>query len=197
MSFNIQEGTINALVGPNGSGKTTIFDIITGFVKADDGEVYFKGEPILSSSPDQIARMGLCRTFQLIRLFPKLTCLDNLLLARSQPAEKFWTALFKAAKENKKYALEFLKLIGLEEKKNVLAENLSYGQQKLLEIARALATEADFLLLDEPMAGVHTKLRKKLGRIFLKLKQQGTTILFIEHDMQTVEDFADKTICLS
>jgi len=107
ISFDIQEGTVNAMVGPNGSGKTTIFDIITGFVKPDSGQVIFKGESVLNKKPWQIAQMGLSRTFQLIRLFPKLTCLDNLLLAR----------------DNKKYAREFLKLVGLESKKNSLAEN--------------------------------------------------------------------------
>lgn len=93
VSFDVSEGTINALVGPNGSGKTTIFDIITGFIKPDQGEVIFKGDPIAVRQPHKIAQMGISRTFQLIRLFSKLTCLDNLLLAKPQEGEKFWTAL--------------------------------------------------------------------------------------------------------
>ena len=201
--FDIAEGTISALVGPNGSGKTTIFDIITGFVKPDKGQVIFKGEPIINQKPYRIAQMGLCRTFQLIRLFPKLTCLDNLLLAKPQQGEKFWIALLQPGlvrqeqKANKKWALEFLQLVGLKDKENTLAENLSYGQQKLLEIARSLATEADFLLLDEPMAGVHSKMRQILAKVLQKLKQKGKTVLFIEHNMEMVEGLSDKVIKLS
>lgn len=199
-SFVIEEGTVNALVGPNGSGKTTIFDIITGFVKPDCGEVIFKGEPIRGRKPHQIAQMGLVRTFQLIRLFPKLTCLDNLLLAKPQEGEKFWIALLKSSfvkkeeKENSKWAREFLELVGLAEQSQTLAENLSYGQQKLLEIARALATEADFLLLDEPMAGVHQNLRQELVDVILKLKQRGKTVLFIEHNQDIIEGLVDNVI---
>lgn len=202
-SFVIEEGTINALVGPNGSGKTTIFDVIAGFVKPDCGEVIFKGEPIRGRKPHQIAQMGLVRTFQLIRLFPKLTCLDNLLLAKPQEGEKFWTAILKPAfikkeeKENSKWAMEFLELVGLAEKSQTMAENLSYGQQKLLEIARALAAEADFLLLDEPMAGVHPDLRQKLVDVILKLKTKGKTVLFIEHNQDIIEGLAEKVIFLN
>lgn len=201
-SFSIDEGKIVALVGPNGSGKTTVFDLITGFVKPDNGQIFIKGESIEGLRPDDIAQKGLSRTFQLIRLFPKLTCLDNLLLAKPQRGENFWTALLKPffvreeEKTNAKRGLEFLRLVGLEKKKNTLAENLSYGQQKLLEIARALATEGELFLLDEPMAGVHPRMRQKLKRVLRKLKDMGKTILFIEHDMKTVKDLAEQTIVL-
>ena len=201
-SFTVETGAINALIGPNGSGKTTIFDIITGFTQPNAGEIIFKGRPILGLKPYQIAQYGLGRTFQLIRLFPKLSVLDNLLLAKPQAGENFWTALFrpfyvkKEEQNNKTYALKFLDLVDLSAKKHSLAENLSYGQQKLLEIARLLATGADCLLLDEPMAGLHPKMRQKLARVLLQLKQRGKTILFIEHDTEAVAVLADKVIRL-
>lgn len=201
-SFIVETGTINALIGPNGSGKTTIFDIITGFTLPDEGEIIFKDKPILGLQPYQIAQQGIGRTFQLIRLFPKLSVLDNLLLAIPQAGENFWTAMFrpfyvkKEEQVNKTYALEFLDLIDLSAKKYSLAENLSYGQQKLLEIVRVLAAKANFLLLDEPMAGLHPKMRQKLSQVLLKLKSNGKTILFIEHDMEAVAELADKVIRL-
>lgn len=201
-SFIVETGTINALIGPNGSGKTTIFDMITGFTLPDTGEIIFKGQSILGLPPYKIAQYGIGRTFQLIRLFSKLSVLDNLLLAIPQVGEKFWTAMlhpFYVKKEeqvNKTYAIKFLDLVDLLAKKHSLAENLSYGQQKLLEIARVLAAKANFLLLDEPMAGLHPKMRQKLAQVLLKLKQRGKTILFIEHDMEAVAGLADKVIRL-
>jgi ABC-type branched-subunit amino acid transport system ATPase component len=131
-----------------------------------------------------------------------LTCLDNLLLAKPQEGEKFWTALFcrqfikEEEKLNTKWAEEFLELVGLLEKRQTLAENLSYGQQKLLEIARALAAEADFLLLDEPMAGVHQDLRQKLIDVIVRVKKKGKTVLFIEHNTDIIEGLAEKVIQL-
>ena len=155
--FTVEENKIVALIGPNGAGKTTVFNLITGLTKLDRGDIHFKGMPIINLKPYKIAELGITRTFQLIRLFPRLTAIENLLLARSQEGENFISTIFKPfyikheEKTNKERVLEFLKLVNLEEKRNSLAQNLSYGQQKLLEIARALATEADFLMLDEQL----------------------------------------------
>lgn len=200
--FSIDENKIVALIGPNGSGKTTVFNLITGFIAPDRGDIHFKGEPIGGLQPYEIARMGITRTFQLIRLFPKLTAMENLLLAKSQEGDKFLSTIFKPRyikheeRVNKERCMEFLKLVGLEEKKDYLSQSLSYGQQKLLEIARSLATEADFLLFDEPVAGVNPVMREKIKHTLLKLKKEGKTILLVEHDMKFVMDMADKVIVM-
>ena len=201
-NFEVGENKIVALIGPNGAGKTTVFNLITGLIRANNGHVHFKGEPIDDLLPYQIAQEGIARTFQLIRLFPKLSVIDNLLLAKHKEADNFFTTLFKPGfikheeHTNKERCLEFLKIVGLEDKKDHLAKNLSYGQQKLLEIARALATESDLLLLDEPVAGVNPVMREKIKEAILKLKKEGKTILFIEHDMKFVMSLADKVIVM-
>ena len=190
-SFSVKQNTIVALIGPNGAGKTTLFNIISGFYQPDAGTVTLNGEKLTGLQPHTIARKGLSRTFQLTRLFPKLTVMENLLLAKRRKGESLPHALFfgSPAEESRHYEEEllgFLRLVGLEKKKDALASRLSYGQQKLLEIARALAADAPLLLLDEPAAGVHPKLREELKRLLRELKQRGKTILFIEHDMEMV-----------
>jgi len=201
-SFVVDENEIVALIGPNGAGKTTMLNLISGLIKPDKGHIHFKGEPLFGLQSYQIARLGLSRTFQLIRLFPKLTAMENLLLAKHQEGEDFLTTILKPKyikyeeKINKERCLEFLKLVGLEDKRNSHAKNLSYGQQKLLEIARALATESDLLLLDEPVTGVNPVMREKIKNILLKLKKEGKTILFIEHDMKFVMNLADKVVVM-
>ncbi len=200
--FLVDENKIVALIGPNGAGKTTVFNLISGLVKPDKGHIHFKGESIIGLQPYQIARLGISRTFQLIRLFQKLTAMENLLLAKPQEGDNFLSMILKPRyikheeKTNRERCLEFLKLVGLEDKRNSYAENLSYGQQKLLEIARVLATESDLLLLDEPVAGINPVMRKKIKDILIKLKRKGKTILFIEHDMMFVMSIADKVIVM-
>ncbi len=201
-NFIVDQNQIVALIGPNGAGKTTVFNLVTGLVRPDKGDIHFKGEPIIDLSSYQIARLGITRTFQLIRLFPKLTAMENLLLAKHQEGEKILSTILRTRyikheeQTNRERCLEFLKFVGLENKKNSHACNLSYGQQKLLEIARALATEADLLLLDEPVAGVSPIMREKIKELLLRLKKEGKTILFIEHDMKFVMDLADKVIVM-
>ena len=200
--FAVDENKIVGLIGPNGSGKTTIFNLITGFIAPDRGDIHFKGEPIAGLQPHKIANLGISRTFQLIRLFPRLTAMENLLLAKNQEGEKFLSTILKPfyikheERANKERCLEFLKLVGLEDKKDCLAQSLSYGQQKLLEIARTLATEADFLLFDEPVAGVNPVMREKIKHTLLKLKGEGKTILLIEHDMRFVMSLADRIVVM-
>ena len=200
--FIVDENKIVALIGPNGSGKTTVFNLITGLVKPDKGDIHFKGEPIIGLQPYQIARLGISRTFQLIRLFPKLTAMENLLLAKHREGENFLSTILKPKhikheeKANRERCLEFLELVDLEDKSNSHAESLSYGQQKLLEIARVLATESDLLLLDEPVSGINQIMREKIKDILIKLKKEGKTILFIEHDMRFVIDIADKVVVM-
>ncbi len=204
ISFNLQEGTITSLIGPNGAGKTTAFNILTGFSRADKGDVYFNDNKITNKSAHSIAQLGIARTFQNIRIFPQITVLENMMLApRNQKGECIFSALFKPRQlkleeeQVKQKALEFLDFVGLTNEKNKMAENLSHGNRKLLELARALATESQLLLLDEPIAGVFPKTRGKILDLLKQLKNSGRTTLFIEHDLKFVMGVSDRIIVLN
>lgn len=204
LSFDVQQGKITALIGPNGAGKTTAFNVITGLLKPDTGEVYFKGQRITHLPPFRRARLGMARTFQLLRLFPQITVLENMLIAQHySKGESLWAALVRTPtmlreeKENREKALDALEFVGLAEKANVLAEEMSHGQRRLLEIARALATGAELLLLDEPTAGVYPEMRRKILGFLKEIRNQGRTIVFIDHNMETVFSVAEHVIVLT
>jgi len=202
--FEVVENSICGLVGPNGSGKTTVFNLICGYLKPDRGKIFFDGKQITSLSPHKISRLGIGRTFQNIRLFPQISVLDNVMLGfKYDKGEKFSSALFqtkrmkKEEKQNLLKAEEILKFVDLIEKRNVLAEHLSHGQRKLLELARILALEPALFLLDEPFAGLFPETKRTMLNLIRKLKEQGKTILFIEHDMNSVMGIAEKVIVLN
>ena len=184
-SLAVEPGKIVALVGPNGSGKTTLFNLITGVERLDEGEIYFKGDRIDHLPPHKIARRGIGRTFQLIRVFPELTALENLLVVARQD----WEPAYRRA-------LELLTFVKLDQLRGEFAGNLSYGQQRLLEFARVLMIDPDLVLLDEPAAGINRSLLNDLLNAIRDLRAGGKTVLIVEHDMKVVMDLAEKIFVL-
>ena len=198
--FEIKKGMITALIGPNGSGKTTLFNLVSGILKADSGKIIFDEKDITNLSIEKISNLGISRLFQKPSLFKNLTVQENLLLAMNDQDTKFWPALIKAFanKKNKfeKQIKQILKSFEMEDFINTRAEDLSYGQKRLVEIARAILNQHNFLMLDEPAAGVNPRLRQKIKQILLKLKEKNETILLIEHDMDFTLKTADTIIVL-
>jgi len=187
LSFSLDKGTITSLIGPNGAGKTTAFNLLMRLSRPDKGHVYFNGKEITRLPTYKIAQLGIGRTFQNIRIFPQITVLENLMLApRNQKGEGIFSALVRTQQvktdeqEVKEKALSYLDTVGLLDKKNEMGENLSHGQRKLLELARALATGSQLLLLDEPTAGVFPNTRNKILDLLRELRDTGKTILFID-----------------
>jgi ABC-type branched-subunit amino acid transport system ATPase component len=190
VSLSIQRGTINSIIGSNGAGKTTLFNIVDGYLHPDAGTAAYKGERLDGLSPAQRASIGIGRLWQDIRLFRNMTVLDNLLTAtKNHPGEKFlnyllsYKSIRRAEDENLHAAERTLGLIGLRDKRKTLAQDLSYGQQKLLAIGRLLMNDADLLLLDEPTAGVNPILVDEVMALIKKLAGEGKTILMIEHNV--------------
>ena len=197
-SLKVRQGRITALIGPNGAGKTTAFNLITGHLPINAGKILFKGKQIDGLPPHTIVRFGIARTFQLVRIFPKLTVLDNVIVGLQAPkGESLWGGLVKPkgmreeTVRNRERALGLLEQVGLLEYKDHYAQNLGFGHQKLIEIARALATEPELLLLDEPTAGLSQDMTLSIQHLIRHLREQGKTILFIEHDMKVVMGISD------
>ncbi len=193
VSFEVEEGRIHALIGPNGAGKTTMFNIINGFLKPTSGRVEFLGRRISGLPPHRIALMGIARTFQIVRTFPEMSVIENVLAGMGKEIYRSWGVFFKTPwnQENVKKALELLRLCGLEDLKDFAASTLPIGLQRKLEIARALATSPKLLLLDEPASGLNDQETAELAELFRKIRDFGVTILFIEHDMRFTMGVAD------
>lgn len=204
VSFEIEAGEILGIIGPNGAGKTTMFNMITSFYIPTSGEIQFKGEKISGMKPHQITTRGICRTFQNIRLFPEMTVLENVLVGtHSRTNAGVFRSVLKTKSQKKEEqairdkALELLDIVDLKDDQDDFAKNLSYGQQRRLEIARALASEPKLLLLDEPAAGMNEQETKELHYLIMKIKDMGITILLIEHDMPLVMKTCDRLIVLN
>lgn len=200
-SLSLEFGQISVLMGANGSGKTTLFNIISGFLKPDAGNVYLNDKLIKSLCPYEIARIGLSRTFQDMRLISKLSVRENVLLAFSQQrGEAWWRVCYPNRDEEQhleRRADEILQTCFIEDVSGSLAGQISYGQQKLLNLACCLAGDAPILLLDEPVAGVNPRYRDLLAQVILGLRASGKALLIIEHNQDFIELVADKILFLN
>ena len=204
VTIGFERGKITALIGPNGAGKTTAFNLIGGHLTPDAGTVTFEGRKLSGRKPWDIASLGIGRLFQDVRLFRKMTVLDNVMAAfPRQQGESVWRTLLwpwtesNSEKKRRERATQLLEKVGLPEKVDSLAENLSYGQQKLVAIARLLAADAKLLLLDEPTAGVNPLLVRQILSTSKQLAAEGRTIIFIEHNMEIVRNLAERAIFMS
>jgi branched-chain amino acid transport system ATP-binding protein len=201
--FEIQRGKITALIGPNGAGKTTFFNLLTGFDEPDSGEWTFNGEDLHGVPPYKVARKGMVRTFQLTKVLSRLKVIENMRLgATGQRGEKFFPSLFKGLwstqeKDNTDRAMDLLARFKLDAKADDFAGSLSGGQRKLLEMARALMVDPELIMLDEPMAGVNPALKQSLLGHVKSLRDEGRTVLFVEHDMDMVRDISDWVVVMA
>ncbi|MBW1997224.1 MAG: ABC transporter ATP-binding protein [Deltaproteobacteria bacterium] len=185
-SFAVERGSITGLIGPNGAGKTTLFNLITGILRPDSGHVYFKGEDITGKKPYEIARKGVGRTYQIIRIFPQMTLMENLLVVGKGKESEIM-----------RKALDLLSLVKLIDKKDENASELSFGQQKLLSLAQVLMLDAELILLDEPAAGINPTLQKELMSLIHDLNGEGKTFLIVEHDMGVIMGHCGRVIALN
>ncbi|MCB2199038.1 ABC transporter ATP-binding protein [bacterium] len=203
LSVEIPSGCIVALIGPNGAGKTTVFNLVCGYVVANKGSFSIAGVDATGRVPEQVARLGLGRSFQDGKVFEQMTVLDNVLLGMRDPkAESMTAALFRRGalqegkEEQTRRAMQLLQEASLESKAESLACDLSYGQRKLLELCRVRAFEPSVYLLDEPFSGLFPDTATEMTRMIRGLREAGKTVVFIEHDIQTVSDLSDRVVVL-
>ena len=204
LDFTVDSGQIKAVIGPNGAGKTTLFNLITGILPPKDGEILFLGRRITGVKSHRISSMGISRTFQNIQLFSNMSVLENVILGRhSRTSSGMISSILSLPKKKREErdarerSMEYLELVGLCDRINDLPENLPFGKQRLLEIARAMATEPKLLLLDEPASGLNTRETQDLGRLITEIRDMGITILLVEHDMGLVMEISDEIMVLN
>ncbi len=203
VSFHIGAGEIYGLIGPNGAGKTSLFNVLTGIYAPDGGTFTFAGAPLADLKPNQVAERGIARTFQNIRLFANLSALENVMIGRHvRTHATVFGAIFRNAgtlaeeRAIQQRAYELLEYVGVQRRANDLAKHLAYGDQRRLEIARALATDPKLLALDEPAAGMNATETTALRGLLERIRNDGTTILLIEHDMKLVMSVCDRVMVL-
>jgi branched-chain amino acid transport system ATP-binding protein len=203
VSFEAGKEEILTIIGPNGAGKTTLFNLISGVHPLTGGEIYFKGRRLNGLEPHAISSLGIARTFQNVQLFGNMTVLENVMVGRHHRSSYGLLAaalrLPRARVEEQEIiakAREYLSMVGLAERADLNAMSLPFGQQRMLEIARAMATEPEIILLDEPGAGLNTPEKEELARLVEQIRQGGVTVLLVEHDMEFVMGIADRIIVL-
>lgn len=203
VSFSVEKGTITSIIGPNGAGKTTVFNILTGVYQISEGKIIFDGNEIQNKTPQEIVKAGISRTFQNIRLFGNLRVIENVLIGTHIHTKySFWDSVFRTKRFQKEEsaltveAVNILDSIGLGDQIDSYASNLPYGEQRKVEIARAIATDAKIILLDEPAAGMNPLESEELLRFIRELRDKGYTIILIEHDMNVVMNISDKIYVL-
>jgi len=189
LNLTVSKGEIVGLIGPNGAGKTTVFNLISAFLKPDSGRIFFENDDITHLKPHQICKKGICRTFQIVKPFLSFSVKKNVRIGSYNR--------LKEKQEIEDKTIEILDFLGLVDKKDVTAKNLSIGDRKKLELARALATKPSFLLLDEVMAGLNPKEQNDMINIILELKSMGMTILLIEHTMKVIMSLSERIIVLN
>ena len=194
-SITVEQGSITGLIGPNGSGKTTLFNVMTGYERVDTGQVSFQGQPITNASPAKVFRLGIARTFQLTRVFPRLTVLENMHVAVHRSTIKGLLSRWSSTHEQER-ALDLLKFVGLTSLKDKPAGNLSYGQKKLLEFAYVLIAEPQVILLDEPAGGVNPTMVNYLSDRIRTLNERGVTFLIVEHNMEFVMSLCHRVMVM-
>jgi len=194
-SISVEQGSITGLIGPNGSGKTTLFNVMTGYERIDSGKVHFNARNITNTSPDKVFRLGIGRTFQLTRIFPRMTVLENMHVAAQRDSLKGLLSRWSATHEQER-ALELLDFVGLTQLKDAPAGSLSYGQKKLLEFAFVLIADPQVILLDEPAGGINPTMINYLAERISTLNERGTTFLIVEHNMEFVMGLCDRVMVL-
>jgi branched-chain amino acid transport system ATP-binding protein len=189
VTYSVKEGEILGLIGPNGAGKTTLFNVVNGFYPPSLGNVLFKGEKISHLKPHQICKLGIARTFQVVRPLQRMTTLDNVIASAFLRTKSRETA--------RKISLEMLQFTGLHEDQNVISKGLPLGKRKKLEVTRALATQPDLLLLDESFAGLNPSEQNELIDIIRQIRNTGITIMIIEHHMKVIMSISDRIVVLN
>ena len=200
-SLNLNKNELTSIIGPNGAGKTTFFDLISGFQDSDEGEVYLNKKNITKSQPYSIARLGMIRTFQLTKVFDRMTVLENMMFSASTVNnDSFIKSLIRLPSQKtiekniKEKSFEIMKDLNIDHMANSYARELSGGQKKLLELGRSIVNDPDILLLDEPLAGVNPKLAEEILQIILNLSEKGISILMVEHNIEAVMKISQRVI---
>jgi len=204
LSFDVPQGSIKALIGPNGAGKTTLFNLISGFLPPDSGEIYFADAPVHDLPSHEVASRGMVRTFQHIRLFPKMTVLENIMVGRHVHSRAGFLAgmlnlpyTWGEERRIREKSYEIMEMLGIVDHAGAEAISLAYGQQRVVEIGRALACDPKLLLLDEPAAGLNMRETNEMGRLVSRIREMGVTVLLVEHDMSLVMNISDEVVVVS